>query len=106
MERSTVEQYRRHLKLHIEPRIGSLKLCDVTAQAVRKFEDQLRDDGRQPATIRKVLVSLDSILAEAQKQGLAARNAVRDLKRNRRKDRKGGIEKRQKRGWSRYPDAR
>jgi integrase len=46
--------------------------------------------------VRKVLVSLGSILADAQEQGLAARNAVRDLRRNRRRGKERSAEQRQK----------
>jgi integrase len=46
--------------------------------------------------VRKVLVSLGSILADAQEQGLAARNAVRELRRNRRRGKERHAEKREK----------
>jgi integrase len=48
-----------------------------------------------PALIRKVVVSLGSIIADAQENGLAAHNAVRDLRRNKKRgDRKVRSEKR------------
>jgi integrase len=96
LERSTIKQYREHLDQHIVPFIGSLKLAEVTAQTVRKLEDVLRDRGRSSAMVRKVVGSLGSILADAQEQGLAAHNAVRDLRRNRRRGKEGRAEKRQK----------
>ena len=46
--------------------------------------------------IRKIIGSLGSLLADAQEQGLAARNAVRDLRRNRRRGRDQHAERRQK----------
>ena len=46
--------------------------------------------------IRKILGSLGSLLADAQEQGLAARNAVRDLRRNRRRGKDAHAERRQK----------
>jgi integrase len=96
LETTTIDQYRQHARFHINPFIGTLKLCDLNVQAVRKFEDRLRTEGRSAVMIRKVLSSLGSIVADAQEQGLAARNAVRELRRNRRS--KGqGREKRQKR---------
>jgi integrase len=67
------------------PFIGRLKLSELTAQAVRKFEDKLREEGRSPAMVTKVIASLGSMLADAQEQGLTGRNAVRDLRRNRRR---------------------
>src|SRR5580700_1894592 len=58
LERSTVAQYTQHVRLHIEPFIGSTKLSAVSIPLIRAFEDQLREEGRSPAMVRKVLVSL------------------------------------------------
>jgi integrase len=98
LERSTVKQYREHVDRHIAPFIGRVKLSEISAQVVRKFEDRLRAEGRSSAMIRKVLSSLGSLLADAQEQGLTARNAVRDLRRNRRrgKDRRADARQRGK----------
>jgi integrase len=96
LERSTIKQYREHVDQHIVPFIGGLKLSDLSAQAVRKFEDRLREQKRSPAMIRKIIGSLGSLLADAQEQGLAARNPVRDLRRNRRRGKELHAERRQK----------
>ncbi len=89
-ERTTVDSYRSHLDLHIVPFIGDLKLTALNVATARSFEDQLRGAGRSPAMIRKVMVSLGSLLADAQERGLTARNVIRDI-RGRRK----GVERRQ-----------
>ncbi|MGH6792559.1 MAG: tyrosine-type recombinase/integrase [Methyloceanibacter sp.] len=96
LERTTVDQYRQHKDLHIVPFIGALKLSEISAATVRNFEDRLREAGRSPAMVRKVRASLGSLLADAQEQGLAARNAVRDLRRNRRRGKEHQAEKRLK----------
>jgi integrase len=96
LERSTIKQYREHVDRHIVPLIGRMKLSDLNAQVVRKFEDTLREEGRSSAMVRKIIGSLGSLLADAQEQGLAARNAVRDLRRNRRRGKELNAEKRQK----------
>lgn len=93
LEKSTTDQYQQHLDLHIDPFIGDMKLSALTIPAVRSFEDSLREGGRSPAMVRKVLISLGSLLADAQERGLTPRNAVRDM---RGKRRKGTAEKRQK----------
>lgn len=80
LERSTINQRKRHLALHIEPFIGSLLLSKVTVPAVRDFEDRLRAEGRSAAMARKVLTSLGSIMADANERGLATRNPVRDIR--------------------------
>jgi integrase len=96
LERATIKQYREHVEQHIVPFIGAMKLSEISAQTVRKFEDKLREQGRSSAMVRKVLGSLGSLLADAQEQGLAARNAVRDLRRNRRRGTERNAERRQK----------
>jgi len=96
LERATIKQYREHVDQHIVPFIGAVKLSEISAQTVRKFEDGLRGQKRSPAMVRKVISSLGSLLADAQEQGLAAKNAVRDLRRNRRRSKDRNAEKRQK----------
>jgi integrase len=96
LERATVKQYREHVARHIVPFIGASKLSDITLQSVRKFEDRLREEGRSPAMVRKVVGSLGALFADAQEQGLAARNPVRDLRRNRRRGKEEHAERRQK----------
>ncbi|MEY9167262.1 integrase [Sinorhizobium fredii] len=96
LERSTINQYRQHLDLHIAPLIGEKLLSKLTVPTVREFEDRLRQDGRSPAMVRKVLTSLGSLLADAQERGLVTRNAVREKSRARRKGQERRQEKRHK----------
>lgn len=96
LERSTIAQYRQHLDLHINPEIGATRLSALNIPAVRAFEDALRAKGRSPAMIRKVLVSLGSLLADAQERGLNARNIVRDMRGKRRQGKERRQERRQK----------
>lgn len=90
LERATIEDYERHIRMHIVPHIGASKLPSLSIAKIRAFEDQLREAGRSAAMIKKVLVSLGSLLADAQERGLVARNVVRDMK-----GRRGNGEKRQ-----------
>jgi integrase len=95
LERSTVKQYREHASLHIIPAIGHLKLSDLNPQVVRRLEDDLREQGRSPAMVSKIIRSLGSLLADAHEQGLVLQNAVRDL-RSRRQKRKHVDQRRKK----------
>jgi integrase len=79
LERSTREQYRRHVTLHIVPLLGAVKLSQLTVPAARAFEDRLRRD-RSPAMVRKILTSFGSMLSDAQERGLVAQNVVRGLR--------------------------
>lgn len=96
LERSTIAQYRQHLELHIVPLIGETLLSKLTVPAIRDFEDKLREAGRSPAMVRKVLVSLGSLLADAQERGLVVRNAVREKSRARTKGKERRRERRHK----------
>lgn len=82
-ERTTVDQYRQHADLHINPLIGTTKLTQLTAPSIRAFEDKLLELGRSPAMVKKVLVSVGSMLADALERGLVGRNVVREMKRRR-----------------------
>jgi len=95
LERSTINQRKSHLELHIKPLIGDTLLSKLTVPAVREFEDRLRKEGRSQAMSKKVLTSLGSILADAGERGLATRNPVRDI-RGGRKGRERRSERRQK----------
>jgi integrase len=105
LERATTDAYRQHLKLHIEPYLGNLKLSQLSAPMVREFEDKLaRGDmpageapqSRSPAMVRKVRTSLSALLSDAQERGLVSRNVVRELRRARKRGKERQAEKRQK----------
>jgi len=95
LERSTTDQYEQHVRLHIDPMIGETKLSKITVPSVRAFQEQLRDAGRSAAMIKRVTVSLGSILSDAQERGLVVRNAVHEMAK-RRGGAAGKAEKRQK----------
>jgi integrase len=82
LEPTTIEAYRQHLRLHIEPYIGNVKLSQLSAPMVRAFLDKLHcgDTPRSPAMVRKIRTSLSSLIADAQERGLVAQNVVRDLR--------------------------
>ncbi|MQW38150.1 tyrosine-type recombinase/integrase [Sinorhizobium meliloti] len=83
LERTTMDQRRQHLNLHIVPLAGAVKLTKVTAPWLRSFQDDLREKGRSAAMVKRITVSLGSILADAQGRGLVVRNAVHELSKSR-----------------------
>lgn len=83
LERTTIDQYRQHLRLHIRPFIGETKLSKLNVPAVKAFQDQLRENGRSAAMVKRATVSLGSILSDAQERGLATRNPVREMSQRR-----------------------
>jgi integrase len=96
LERATLVHYRQHLDLHIAPLIGDVRLSQLTIPAVRDFEDRLARE-RSAALVRKIMVSLSSIVTDAQERGLVAQNVVRELQQGRRRGRRGArADKRQR----------
>lgn len=73
-ERSTVDQYRQHVR-HIVPRIGREKLSRLTTPRVQAFRDDLLNGMSRPMA-KKVLTSLKSLLADAQRRGSVAQNVA------------------------------
>ena len=87
LERATLDTYRQHLNLHIVPFLGEMKLSELTVAIVRDFVDKLRDNGRSQVMVKRVLISLGSLLADAMERGKVNQNVVRSLRAKRRKKR-------------------
>jgi integrase len=71
-ERSTLAQYRQHLKLHILPHLGRVRLAKLTPERIEAYRDlcllEKESNNREAmsrAMARKVLVSLKSLLKSA-----------------------------------------
>jgi len=94
LERSTRDQYQQHLKFHINPLLGALKLSELTVPIVSDWQSKLRKAGRSPAMVRKVTTSLSTLLSHAMEGGDIAQNVVKSMS-SRRKKRK--VERRAKR---------
>jgi integrase len=78
-ERATVQGYRQHVDLHINPRLGRLRLSSLTMPRISAFRDDLLASGISRATASKVLTSLKSLLKDAQRRGNVAQNVARDV---------------------------
>lgn len=83
LERTTLDQRRQHLNLHIVPFIGPHKLNKITVPFVQDFHSKQLENGRSPAMAKRVVVSLGSILANAQANGKTIRDAVHERARAR-----------------------
>jgi integrase len=81
LEPTTIELYELYLRKHINPRIGSKRLNELTVPAVRAFQDLLLADGRSQSLTGKVITQLGSLIADAQERGHATHNPVRERKR-------------------------
>ena len=79
LEPTTVAAYDQHVRLHIEPLCGPIKLSQLTAPMVENYRDKLVDKLSRPMAIR-VLRSLSSIISEAMRRGQVAQNVARNVK--------------------------
>jgi len=94
LEGSTIDQREQHVRLHIVPFMGMLKLSQLSVPRIRAFESELRESGRSEAMVRRIVTSLSGILTDAQERGTVARNPVRELKGQRHGRDKKGIDRR------------
>jgi integrase len=81
LEYGTSRQYGQHLRLHITPFIGRVKLAHLSPAHVQRLRDRLIEEGRSRDMARRVVVSLGALLASAMSYGKLARNVVHDTAR-------------------------
>ena len=79
LERATVREYRNHLKHHINPLLGTVKLSDLSVPTVNNFRNRLLEHGCSQAMAKKALGSLGALIATAQDNGRVSRNVVREM---------------------------
>ena len=86
-ERTTLRQYRQHIKHHILPRIGSVRLAKLTRGHVEHFRDGLisGDKALSRVMARKVFVSFKSMLRVVHCSHLADNVKVGGGRRDKRK---------------------
>jgi integrase len=84
LERATLRQYRQHVRLHIVPRIGGIKLKNFTHGHAEHFRnDLLGGDNKLSRTMAgKVWVSFKSMLKNAHCNHLTGNVSISNSKRN------------------------
>jgi integrase len=80
IEQSTIRSYEEHCDIHIYPYLGAKKLSDLNVPAVNAFADRLREEGRSPEMVRRVVRSLGAIFREARRRGLSSVDPTAGLK--------------------------
>lgn len=80
----TREKYDWALKRHILPRLGRLKIAQVTEDHVAVMISELLEQGYKPWTVRSVLTPLGRVFSYAARRGLIAGNPVDRLERGER----------------------
>ena len=79
LEPTTIAAYDQHVRLHLVPLCGEVKLSQLTTPIIEGYRDQLVDTLSRPMAIR-VLRSLTSIIAEAQRRGQVAQNVAQAVR--------------------------
>ncbi|HXX16578.1 MAG TPA: site-specific integrase, partial [Candidatus Eremiobacteraceae bacterium] len=62
---STTRAAESHLRAHIIPKLGGLRLTEITTKTVQGFVAHLASDGRSRKTVENVLLTLSSLLRTA-----------------------------------------
>lgn len=62
---STIAGYRKEADRHVRPRIGKVKVADVTVRQLTALVDGLSDSGLSPTTVRRVRAGLSSAFSQA-----------------------------------------
>ena len=69
---STTRAAESHLRAHINPKLGSLLLMQITTKTVQGFVAHLASGGRSRKTVENVLLTLSSLLKTARAWGYAS----------------------------------
>lgn len=83
----TIYHYRRHVKNQINPRLGDMRLTELTVPVIERCCDEWRKGGKH-ATAKRALICLKLILKEAMRRGLVPQNVARDVRIEGKKKRK------------------
>jgi integrase len=75
LERTTTDHYRNHLRKHIVPAIGHVRLSRLDVALGKDFVEELASKNNR-AAVRKVLTSLKMLVSDAVERKLAAHNAI------------------------------
>jgi integrase len=73
LERTTIDSYEQHVRLHIVPLLGDYKLSELSRPGIERFADDLKGRMTRPMA-KKVLTSLKAVIGEAMRVGRAAHN--------------------------------
>src|SRR5262245_55736561 len=63
LEKSTVRQRRQHLKHHVSPHLGTVKLADLTTPRIYDFDAAIKKAGTSLAMRRKIITNLKTMLS-------------------------------------------
>ena len=77
---STLEKYESHLRIHILPRFGRMRLSELSRVEVRAWALSLSGQGMRGSSVCSIVALLSGILAEAVREGLMPFNPMLKLR--------------------------
>lgn len=80
LSRSTLTSYANHWNLHALPRLGGYRLRELDAEAIAHFRAELEAVGVGPATVRRTLAVVQSMLQRAVEWRRISQNPVRAVR--------------------------
>jgi integrase len=75
---STLDGYRRKIDATIRPRLGSVRVAELSARMIDAFYSQLIEEGVSPATVKHYHRIISASLTQARKWGAVAVNVAMD----------------------------
>src|SRR4051812_40493425 len=73
---TTFTGYTNHVRLHLCPRLGALKLDELDGQTLNRFYASLLAKGLSPTSVRLVHATIRCALRDAMKWGLVSENVA------------------------------
>ncbi len=76
---STMEEYRIHVRKHLTPFFGCIKINRINFSTVEGYIKDATDKGVTPQTLKKILINLGCIMSYAVRKRLCDSNPVREI---------------------------
>lgn len=73
---STYQSYEMHVRVHLSPQLGRVRLSQLTPQHVQDMMNRLLESGRSPMTVLHIRATLRKALGQAVKWGMIQRNVA------------------------------
>ena len=76
-KRSTIQDYRQRLRVHLEPAFGPMPIDQIGREDVERFQTNKLRGGQSPKTVRNHMALLHAVFKYAEKQGLIGSNPAK-----------------------------
>lgn len=80
LEPLTTDRYEQTWRAHLEPQFGRRRTNAITHETIQRYVDRLRDEGKGPATVRKIHAVLSATFTEGIRLGVVQANPCRHVR--------------------------